>query len=179
MQSKPERRRPSPALIISILALVVAMAGTAIGARHYVIHSTKQISPKVLKKLHGKRGKKGANGAQGVAGTPGPGAKWALVQGSNGAILDQSGGISAVRNAGGLYFVNFGSSLSGKAVLATPEWQSSDLERSAQVARCGGSAVTGLLVGCAIGNDLNHVLVETFQGTVITDENFYVSAISG
>jgi len=176
MQSSPEPRRPSPALVIAIIALLVAMAGTAIGAKHYAIHSTKQISPKVLKKLHGKRGRKGAKGNPGIAG---PGAIWALVRGSDGAILDQSGGVSAVRQFAGGYFVNFGTSLAGKLLLATPEWQISDLARSAQVARCGGSASTGVQVGCAGGNDANRALVETFENAAITDENFYVSAISG
>ncbi|HEX9482469.1 MAG TPA: hypothetical protein VF927_10240 [Solirubrobacteraceae bacterium] len=53
------------------------MSGGALAANHYLINSTKQINPKVLKKLKGKTGttgaagKTGATGAQGTAGTTG------------------------------------------------------------------------------------------------------------
>lgn len=44
-------RRPSPALLVAILALIVALAGTAVAAERYVITSTGQIKPSVLKEL--------------------------------------------------------------------------------------------------------------------------------
>jgi hypothetical protein len=47
------------------------MTGGALAAKHYLINSTKQINPKVLKKLHGKPGPQGARGIQGAQGTPG------------------------------------------------------------------------------------------------------------
>jgi hypothetical protein len=53
------------------LALVFAMSGGAYAAKHYLITSTKQISPKVLKQLQGKAGKAGVNGANGANGLPG------------------------------------------------------------------------------------------------------------
>jgi hypothetical protein len=53
--------------VAATLALVFAMAGGAAAASHYLITSTKQISPKVLKELK----KPGARGASGPAGTPG------------------------------------------------------------------------------------------------------------
>lgn len=51
------------------LALVFAMTGGAYAASKYVINTTKQINPKVLKSLVGKTG---ANGTQGPAGPAGP-----------------------------------------------------------------------------------------------------------
>ncbi len=60
------RKRFAYANVAMTLALVFAMTGGAYGAGHYLITSTKQISPKVLKAL------KGANGKNGVAGTAGP-----------------------------------------------------------------------------------------------------------
>ena len=60
------------------LALVFAMTGGAYAAKRYVITSTKQISPTVLKRLAGKGGPAGANGAQGPAGAAG-------AKGENGA----------------------------------------------------------------------------------------------
>ncbi len=66
------------------LALVFAMSGGAYAASKYVISSTKQISPKVLKSLQGKNGTNGTNGATGAAGPQGP-AGAAGAKGENGA----------------------------------------------------------------------------------------------
>ena len=67
-----KRMRFSPATVIAGLALVFAMTGGAYAAKKYLITSTKQISPSVLKSLQGKAGPAGANGAQGAAGPAGP-----------------------------------------------------------------------------------------------------------
>ncbi len=76
-------RRFSYANVAATVALVFAMCGGALAANHYLISSTKQISPKVLKKLKGAtgnpgpagpagaKGAPGATGAQGSGGTPG------------------------------------------------------------------------------------------------------------
>jgi hypothetical protein len=63
----------SPATVIATIALVFAMSGGAYAAGKYLITSTKQISPKVLKTLQGKAGARGATGPQGLAGTAGAG----------------------------------------------------------------------------------------------------------
>ena len=65
------RMRVSPATVIAGLALVFAMTGGAYAAKKYLITSTKQISPSVLKSLQGKAGAAGAPGAQGPAGPAG------------------------------------------------------------------------------------------------------------
>jgi hypothetical protein len=67
-----KRLHLTPATAIAALALVFAMTGGAYAAGKYVITSTKQISPKVLKSLQGKAGAKGAAGAAGAAGPVGP-----------------------------------------------------------------------------------------------------------
>lgn len=74
-------RRFSPSMAVALLALFFAFGGGAYAAKHYLITSTKQIKPSVLKQLRGAVGKTGATGPagpqgpQGVAGTPGaPGA---------------------------------------------------------------------------------------------------------
>jgi hypothetical protein len=54
------------------LALVFAMSGGAYAASKYLITSTKQISPKVLKALKGKNGANGTNGSAGTQGAQGP-----------------------------------------------------------------------------------------------------------
>jgi Collagen triple helix repeat (20 copies) len=78
------RLRVSPATMIASFALVFAMTGGAYAAKKYLITSTKQISPSVLKALQGKAGPAGANGAAGAQGPAGP-AGPAGARGENGA----------------------------------------------------------------------------------------------
>jgi Collagen triple helix repeat (20 copies) len=66
-----KRMHLSPSAAIATLALVFAMSGGAYAASRYVITSTKQISPKVLKALQGKAGKAGASGPAGAQGPAG------------------------------------------------------------------------------------------------------------
>jgi Collagen triple helix repeat (20 copies) len=69
------RRRVTYANVAVTLALVFAMSGGAYAAGRYVITSTKQIKPSVLKQLQGKSAPAGAQGAIGPAGPggdPGP-----------------------------------------------------------------------------------------------------------
>ena len=68
-----KRMHITPATAIASLALVFAMTGGAYAASKYLITSTKQISPKVLKSLKGANGKNGINGANGAPGATGPG----------------------------------------------------------------------------------------------------------
>ena len=65
-------RRPTPAGIIASLALFFALGGSAVAANHYLVTSTSQIKPSVLKSLHGPAGAKGAKGATGANGAGGP-----------------------------------------------------------------------------------------------------------
>src|SRR3954454_7631580 len=73
-------RRPSPALVVAVLALVVAFGGTAVAAKKYIITKTTQISPKVLTQLKkqgpagpvGLTGPAGRDGAPGATGAQGP-----------------------------------------------------------------------------------------------------------
>ena len=67
------RRRVTYANVAMTLALVFAMTGGAYAASKYLITSTQQISPKVLKSLKGANGKNGAAGLAGPAGPAGPG----------------------------------------------------------------------------------------------------------
>lgn len=58
-----------------IIIAMLCVVGTAGAATHYVITSTKQIKPSVLKQLKGNagpRGPQGAIGPQGARGLPGP-----------------------------------------------------------------------------------------------------------
>jgi hypothetical protein len=67
------RRHFNATSIVAVIALVFAMTGGAYAAKKYLITSTKQISPRVLKSLKGANGKAGATGPAGPAGPTGPG----------------------------------------------------------------------------------------------------------
>jgi hypothetical protein len=66
------KKRLTYANAAATLALLFAMSGGAYAANHFLITSTKQISPKVLKALKGNNGANGANGVNGAAGAQGP-----------------------------------------------------------------------------------------------------------
>jgi hypothetical protein len=65
------RRHLNYANVVATLALVFAMSGGALAANHFLINSTKQINPKVLKKLKGRKGERGPAGPHGPSGARG------------------------------------------------------------------------------------------------------------
>ncbi len=67
-------RHVTYANVVATLALILALSGTAMAAKHYLITSTRQIQPSVLKQLRGAtgpRGPSGPGGPEGPAGAPG------------------------------------------------------------------------------------------------------------
>jgi hypothetical protein len=65
--------RPTPSLVISLVALVFSMTGAGLAASHYIITSTKQIKPSALAEIRGKAAKVGTvAGPTGPPGPPGP-----------------------------------------------------------------------------------------------------------
>ena len=65
------RRHLNYANVVATLALVFAMSGGAMAANHYLITSTKQISPKVLQEAQGQRGQDRHDRRSGSAGATG------------------------------------------------------------------------------------------------------------
>jgi hypothetical protein len=100
------RKRLTYANVVATLALLFAMSGGALAASKYLITSTKQISPKVIKKLKGNAGPAGATGATGKEGPAGKEGKegaagsavaYAYVEGSKTPVaLGASKNVSAV-----------------------------------------------------------------------------------
>jgi hypothetical protein len=92
-------RRPSASSVIALLALFFALGGSAIAAKHYIITSTSQIKPSVIKHLQGLEfeGPKGATGPQGPAGVAGPQGPIGPAGPSNlGAIITVEGPIHSI-----------------------------------------------------------------------------------
>jgi hypothetical protein len=112
-----KRIHVTPATVIATLALVFAMTGGAYAANKYLITSTKQISPKVLKSLKGKAGPTGPTGPAGPAGAAGPGTAGATgPQGSAGAA-----GVKGENGATGAAGVSVTSKALGKGTVGCPE----------------------------------------------------------
>jgi hypothetical protein len=131
------QRRLSYANVAATLALVFSMSGSALAAKHYLINSPKQISPKVLNKLKGQNGKSGPTGAigaigpkgetgprgaQGEKGAPGASATalWAVVN-SAGTLVRGSGATAATLLAAttSFYEVTFNRNVSACSYEAT------------------------------------------------------------
>lgn len=84
--NRPATRWPSPTMIVALFALTLSMGGgVALAAKHYLITSTNQISPKVLTKLKGSQGRQGPQGTQGPQGAKGD----AGANGTNGVAVIQ------------------------------------------------------------------------------------------
>jgi hypothetical protein len=102
------RRHLSYANVAATLALVFSMSGAALAANHYLINSTKQINPKVLRKLKGNSGSKGATGATGTAGAAGA----AGAAGKEGPVgpshtySNESSGVAKVTVPAGTYSIH-------------------------------------------------------------------------
>ncbi len=96
--------------------------------------------------------------------------RWALVS-STGSVIDQSGGVGSVTHtlATGLYVVDFGTSLAGKALLVTPNGTGTS---GAAAAPCGGALPGAASCAPPSANDGNHARVQLdAQGA------FYVAVV--
>jgi hypothetical protein len=103
---QPEpRRRLTYANVAATLALVLAIGGgSAYAAKQYLVSSTKQIAPNVLKKLHGASGTNGTNGANGATGATGA----TGTAGTNGAtsVVEEFASAAILANSNGSVTVN-------------------------------------------------------------------------
>jgi hypothetical protein len=107
-------------MVVAVAALVVASTGSAIAAKHYMVSSTRQISPTVLKQLHGANGRAGATGQKGATGPQGPAgtAGASGTNGTNGADLTSHTPLPSGQSESGL-FGAVGVDASGTTLLAT------------------------------------------------------------
>jgi collagen triple helix repeat protein len=118
------REHLSYANVVATLALIFAMGGSAIAANHYLINSTRQINPKVLKKLRGNQGLRGLTGPAGAKGASGPkGSSGSQgLKGTEGPRGVEGASASSVLAAGasesGIYTVNAGASRANQVSVA-------------------------------------------------------------
>lgn len=191
-------RRPSPGLIVAIVALVLALGGGAYAAATITGKDIKNgsITGKDIKKgsltgklvkndsLTGKQIKESSLGqvpsatnATQLGGQP-PGSfqvDWVLVQGTatGATVLAQSGGFSVARLGTGVYSVDLGSSAVRRPLSATINVGGGAGFVSA--APCGGNANNPGGVNCGGVNDNNHILVLTLAtNAAAADRTFYL-----
>ncbi|HKG02771.1 MAG TPA: hypothetical protein VKB03_06290 [Conexibacter sp.] len=191
-------RRPSPGLVIAVVALVLALGGGAYAAATITGKDIKNgsitgkdikkgsLTGKLVKKdsLTGKQVKESSLGqvpsaanATQLDGQPPSSFEvdWVLVQGTaaGATVLAQSGGFSVARLGTGVYSVDLGSSAVRRPLSATINVGGAAGFISA--APCGGTANNPGGVNCGGVNDNNHILVVT-QATNATgaDRTFYL-----
>jgi hypothetical protein len=183
--------RPSPAMVVACLALLIALGGTSYAAIRLPRNSvtTVQVKDHSLLARDFKAGQlpRGAQGPPGPAGAAGPqgpagpagtaNVKWVLVR-PNGSVAAQSGGISVgAHPSAGNYLVNFGSAVTGKAILASGAYNSdaSDQRGETTAGPCG----TGEDRTCPTGfNTTSYVFVQTRSNSgTPADHSFYVAVI--
>ena len=189
------RRVPSPALVISVIALVVAIGGGTFAIASSDSKQDKKIAKKVVNKLAPNLSVKHATtaaaatradtagNADALGGAPAGAyesrAQWALVD-KAGTILAQSGGVTIDTTfAGvGLYYLGFGRSLANRPVSVVPHYGDGGLTGDASATVCGGNSVPGGFDCASVSgvNDPNHLLVR-LQSSTGTDApfGFYVT----
>jgi hypothetical protein len=191
-----KRLRPSPAMVVASLALLVALGGTGYAATRLPRNSVTSLQVKDFSLLSkdfkrgqiprgpaGPAGPTGAAGPTGPAGPQGPAGpagsasvKWALVA-PDGTIAAQSGGIAvAVHVTSGNYILNFGSAVADKPILTSGAYAGSDTSEQRGETTAGPCAGGTVGRSCPSGFDTtSHVWVQTRSndGTPV-NHSFYV-----
>jgi hypothetical protein len=195
VNSKP--RRLNPSLVIAVIALVLALGGSAVAAKRYLITNTQQISPLVLKKLaamasaqgsmgapgpQGPRGDKGPTGDKGPigdkgptgdAGSGGPGGgsstsiRWAVVDPDGTVARHGSGTTTASEDATGTYTVIFDRDVTECAY-----------EASIGLSGTTASAFPGYLTVVGRAGDPNAVFIQTYDASgQLAGKGFHLAVI--
>jgi hypothetical protein len=196
-------RLPSPAMAVSVTALVVALGGTSYAAVTLKANSvgTKQLkngavtTPKIANGAV--TTPKIANGAvttPKIANGAVTGAKvldgslttadlaasaqapWAIVN-SAGTIVAQSGGFSAFENITGEYYVRFPSSRLDHGISVTSRWQLGDAINEVSTVLCGTPPQGATCVGPGTGTDNHWVYVQVNSNpTTEASGGFYITS---
>lgn len=130
-------RKPSAALVVATMALVMATIGTSVAATGYTISSSKQIKPgsislsdlsksarQALRGAQGPEGSAGEDGWDGEDGSDGEDGEsatslWAQIDADGSVNSSSADDVTAMNKSTGLYYVNFADDITDCAVLAT------------------------------------------------------------
>jgi hypothetical protein len=197
-------RRPSAAMVVACLALLVALGGTSVAAVAQLVPrnsvgtpqlkrnavTAPKIAPNAVRTGHvlngsllaedfkaGQipQGPQGPPGPAGPAGPAGPGGKYALVA-ANGSIIHQSGGISLAGTAGNWYYLNMGSDMTNKNIQVTSAYRNDDggFRGGVMVTQCGGPPSGS---NCSISDNVNTIAVgiESTTNAAIQPHAFYIA----
>jgi hypothetical protein len=146
---------PSPALLLSILALVAACIGTAVA-----LPGHNSVRSDDIKNGQVKRDDR----------APGERTLWALIDGSSDSVIRSSGGVTVAAGGNTFDYVNFHENLKGRGILVTPQW---DNEPSFSNAIICGPGTTEETTSCSfVGTDSRVVFVD-----MDIDDDFYVVAL--
>jgi hypothetical protein len=183
--------RPSPAMVIGCLALLLALGGTGYAASQALPRNSVtsvQVKDRSLLARDFKAGQlpRGAAGPAGPAGAAGPAgpagpaggsasARWALVR-PDGGIAAQSGGITlAAKPSAGTYILSFGSQVSGRPIVSSAAYAAdgSDSRGETSAGPCGGGTEGRT---CPTGDTNTNVFVQTRNDAGSpADHSFYVA----
>jgi len=102
--------------------------------------------------------------------------RWVQVNGDNGSIVAQSGGISVSRDLEGLYSVDFGSTTAGGMLMATGAEVGASNTAVVSAQRCGNAP---LGITCFAPNTPNRVIVNTDnpEDAPLNDADFYLAVV--
>src|SRR5580765_2254495 len=186
------RFRPSPAMVIACVALLLVLGGTGYAAVQALpANSVTTVQVKNGSLLsrdfkagqlpRGARGPVGPVGPAGPAGPAGPsgssgaGARWALVR-PDGGIAAQSGGITlAAHPTSGNYILSFGSAVSGHLILSSGGYagDAGDQRGETTAGPCGGGSEGRT---CSVSDSTSSVFVQTRNSAGDpSDHSFYVA----
>jgi hypothetical protein len=190
-----KRFRPSPAMVVASLALLLALGGTGYAASQALPRNsvtTIQVKDRSLLARDFKAGQlpRGAAGPAGPAGAAGPAGpagpaggagsaavKWALVR-ADGGIAAQSGGITlAAKPSAGVYILSIGSAVTGKPILASGGYaaDAGDQRGETTAGPCGGGAEGRT---CPTSDNTSSVFVQTRNNDGFpSDHAFYVAVL--
>ena len=154
MERGTRRRLPSPSLVVSCVALIVALAGTAVALPGKKVIDKNDLKKNVVKSknIKGEQVKRGDQARDQQT-------DWAVFN-ANGTIAAQSGGISLEEHTPGTggYHIEFPVNLGQRPIAATIH---GGFGQTGQISatRCDTSPPGG--EGCSFGNDPEHIFVKT------------------
>jgi hypothetical protein len=187
--------KPSPAMVVAFVALLVALSGTAVaqfgpfkGDTIIVKHSLSgnrlkghtiggaQVNLSALGKVPSASNADHASNADELGGVTASGyqdrSRWAEVL-ADGTVFAQSGGITVTHPHPGLYFLDFGSSVASHPISVTLENSPGGAPVAAACGGGPGGAVCSTVGGT---DDTHHLFVGTPNpaGSSFVDHTFYV-----